>query len=89
MIMRCALKSLEGVRTTFRGTVAQFGMKSGYTGRDLPTLMLKAECLFNQGEGKVAYMMHDSVYDEMEPDDLPVINRFLKALGSTQQLEDE
>jgi hypothetical protein len=41
MIMRCALKSLEGVRTTFRGTVAQFGMKSGYTGRDLPTLMLK------------------------------------------------
>jgi hypothetical protein len=41
MIMRRALKSLEGVRTTFRGTVAQFGMKSGYTGRDLPTLMLK------------------------------------------------
>jgi hypothetical protein len=39
--MRRALKSLEDVRTTFRGTVAQFGMKSGYTGRDLPTLMLK------------------------------------------------
>jgi hypothetical protein len=39
--MRRALKSLEGVRTTFRGTVAQFGMKSGYTGRDFPTLMLK------------------------------------------------
>ncbi len=36
MIMRRALKPLEGVRTTFRGTVAQFGMKSGYTGRDLP-----------------------------------------------------
>jgi hypothetical protein len=52
-------------------------------------LLIEAECLFNQGEGKVAYMMHDSVYDEMEPDDLPVINRFLKALGSTQQLEDE
>ncbi|HEX6556141.1 MAG TPA: hypothetical protein VF026_25505, partial [Ktedonobacteraceae bacterium] len=41
MIMRRALKPLEGVRTTFRGTVAQFGMKTGYTGRDLPTLMLK------------------------------------------------
>ena len=41
MIMRRALKPLEGVRTTFRGTVAQFGMKSGYTGRDLPTLLLK------------------------------------------------
>jgi len=41
MIMRGALKSLEGVRTAFRGTVAQFGVKSGYTGRDLPTLMLK------------------------------------------------
>jgi hypothetical protein len=41
MIMRHALKSLEGVRTSFRGTVAQFSVKSGYTGRDLPTLMLK------------------------------------------------
>jgi len=39
--MRRALKPLEGVRTTFRGTVAQFGMKTGYTGRDLPILMLK------------------------------------------------
>ena len=39
--MRHALQPLEGVRTTFRGTVAQFGMKSGYTGRDLPTMMLK------------------------------------------------
>ncbi len=39
--MRRALKSLEGVRTAFHGTVAQFGMKSGYTGRYLPTLMLK------------------------------------------------
>jgi hypothetical protein len=35
------LKALEGIRTTFRGTIAQFGMKPGYTGRDLPTLMLK------------------------------------------------
>ncbi len=34
-------------------------------------------------------MMQDSVYDEMEPGDLPVINHFLKALGSAQQLEDE
>jgi hypothetical protein len=41
MIMRRALKPLEGVRTTFCGTVAQFGTKTGYTGRDLPTLMLK------------------------------------------------
>jgi hypothetical protein len=39
--MRRALKSLEGVRTTFHGTVSQFGIKSGYTGRYLPTLMLK------------------------------------------------
>jgi len=39
--MRRALKSLEGVRTVFHGTVVQFGMKSGYTGRDLPTLMMK------------------------------------------------
>lgn len=41
MIMRRVLKSLEGVRTAFRGTVVQFGVKSGYTGLDLPTLMLK------------------------------------------------
>lgn len=39
--MRRTLKTLEGVRTTFSGTIAQFGMKPGYTGRDLPTLMLK------------------------------------------------
>jgi hypothetical protein len=38
---RRALKSLKGVHTTFHGTVAQFGMKSGYTGRYLPTLMLE------------------------------------------------
>jgi len=39
--MRHTLKSLEGTRTIFYGTVAQFGMKRGYTGQDLPTLMLK------------------------------------------------
>lgn len=39
--MRRTLQSLQGVRTTFGGIVAQFGMKTGYMGRDLPTLMLK------------------------------------------------
>ncbi len=39
--MRHGLKSIEGVRSVFQGTVAQFGIKPGYTGRDIPTLMLK------------------------------------------------
>lgn len=48
-----------------------------------------AERLFDQGQDKIAYMMQDGIYDEMEAGDLPVVNRFLKAFGSTQQLEDE
>jgi hypothetical protein len=57
--------------------------------KELAELLIEAEHLSDQGEDKVAYMMQDSVYDEMEPGDLPVINHFLKALGSAQQLEDE
>lgn len=57
--------------------------------KELAELLIEAERLSDQGQDKVAYMMQDSVYDEMEPGDLPVVNRFLKELGSTQQLEDE
>ena len=57
--------------------------------KELAELLIEAERLSEQGQDKVAYMMQDSVYDEMESGDLPVINRFLKELGSTQQLEDE
>jgi len=57
--------------------------------KELAGRLIEAERLSNQGQDKVAYMMQDSVYDEMEPGDLPLINRFLKELGSTQQLEDE
>jgi hypothetical protein len=32
-------------------------------------------------------MMVDSVYDELEPGDLPVTNRFLHEPGSTRQRE--
>lgn len=38
--MREALKEQEGIRGTFRGTVARFGTKSAYRGAPLPTLML-------------------------------------------------
>lgn len=57
--------------------------------KELAELLIEAERLSMQGQDKIAYMMHDSVYDEMEPGDLPVINRFLKELGSTHQLEEE
>jgi len=57
--------------------------------KELAELLIEAERLSDQGQDKVAYIMQDSVYDEMEPGDLPVVNRFLKELGSTQQLEDE
>ncbi len=57
--------------------------------KELAELLIEAERLSDQGQDKVAYIMQDSVYDEMEPGDLAVVNRFLKELGSTQQLEDE
>lgn len=56
--------------------------------KELAESLIEAELLFDQGQDKLAYMMQDSVYEEMKPGDISVINRFLKELGSTQQLEE-
>ena|SRR5260221_306088 len=39
--MREALQAQEGIRATFRGTVARFGTKPAYRGYPIPTVMLK------------------------------------------------
>ena len=56
--------------------------------KELAESVIEAERLFDQGQDKVAYMIQDEVYDQMKPGDIPVINRFLKELGSKQQLEE-
>jgi|SRR5579862_1443914 len=38
--MREVLKEQEGIRSTFRGTVARFGTKPAYRGYPIPTVML-------------------------------------------------
>lgn len=57
--------------------------------KELAERLIEAERLFDQGQDKIAYMTQDSARDEMETDDIPMINRFLKALGSKQQLEND
>lgn len=44
--------------------------------KELAELVIEAERLFDQGEDKIAYMMQDSMFNDMEAGDLPVINRF-------------
>jgi hypothetical protein len=55
--------------------------------KELAVRLIDAERLSDQGQDKIASMMQESVYDDMEPGDLPMINRFLTELGSTQQFE--
>src|SRR6266700_3870847 len=50
--------------------------------KELAERLIEAERLFDQGQDKIASIMQDSISDEMESDDIPVINRFLKELGS-------
>ena len=57
--------------------------------KELAESLIEAEHLFNQGQDKMAYLIQDEVYDQMQPGDIPVINRFLRQLGSKRQLEDE
>ncbi|QBD78637.1 hypothetical protein EPA93_22650 [Ktedonosporobacter rubrisoli] len=57
--------------------------------KELAERLIEAEHLFDQGQDKIAYMVQDSLSGEIKPDDIPVINRFLKELSSIQQLEDD
>ncbi len=57
--------------------------------KELAERLIEAEHLFDEGQDKLAYLMHDSVVEEIAPDDIPVINRFLKELGSLRQMEDD
>ena len=56
--------------------------------RELAQRFIEAERLLERGDDKLAYFMQDDIESEIQPGDLPVINRFLKELGSSQQLEE-
>jgi len=61
---------------------------------DLEPAWQEWHTVFQETRQKMAELGMDLIevivdYDEMEPGDLAVVNRFLKELGSTQQLEDE
>ena len=56
--------------------------------KELTEYLRDAERFADERQGKVAFMMVDTVYDQLEPGDLPLINRFLHKLGSTQQLSE-
>lgn len=55
--------------------------------KELADSLIEANRLSEQGDDKIAYLLEDDVYDQIRPDDIPLINRFLKELGSTQQIE--
>lgn len=55
--------------------------------KELAESLIEANRLSEQGDDKVAYLLEDDVYDQIRPDDIPIINRFLKELGSTQEIE--
>ena len=57
--------------------------------KELAEQLIEAERLFDEGQDKLAYLMHDSVVEEMAPADIPVVNRFLKELGSLRQMEED
>jgi hypothetical protein len=59
--------------------------KQEIRGKEWAEYLRDAEPFADERQGKVACMMVDSVYDELEPGDLPVINRFLHKPGSAQQ----
>jgi hypothetical protein len=61
---------------------------------DLEPAWQEWHTVFQETRQKMAELGMDLIevivdYDEMGPGDLAVVNRFLKELGSTQQLEDE
>jgi len=56
--------------------------------RELAQRFIEAECLLERGDDKLAYFMQDDIESEIQPGDILFINRFLKELGSSQQLEE-
>ncbi len=79
----------EKVRTLLQTNGLQSLSEHEMHCRELAEQLIEAERLFDQGQDKIAYMMQDSVQEDMTPADLSLVNRFLKELGSAQQLEND
>jgi len=57
--------------------------------RELAKDLIDAEHLSDQGQDKAAYLMYDSIHDEIKSSDIAMINHFLRKLGSKQQLDEK
>jgi hypothetical protein len=49
--------------------------------------LIEAEKLSERGDDKLASFIEDDASDRIKREDIPLINRFLKELGSHQQIE--
>lgn len=57
--------------------------------KELAESLIEANRLSEQGNDKIGYMLEDEVYEQISPKDIPVINRFLKELGSSLEIEQQ
>lgn len=55
--------------------------------KELAETLIEANRLSERGDDQIACMMEDEVYEQMRSADIPLVNRFLKELGSEQQIE--
>ncbi len=55
--------------------------------KEIAEAIMEAERLDNEGEDKLAYMLYDDIRSEIKDDNIPIINRFLKEMGSKQQID--
>lgn len=55
--------------------------------KELAETLVEASKLSERGDDKIACMMEDEVHDKMRSTDISLVNRFLKELGSKQQIE--
>jgi hypothetical protein len=85
--MHLCLWHQEQVKRPLQASGLQPLSKQEIRGKEWAEYLRDAERFADEGQGKVACMMVDSVYDELEPGDLPVTNRFLHEPGSTRQRE--
>lgn len=56
--------------------------------KELAESIIEAEQLLDEGQDKLGFMIRDSVYDDVKPGDIPLINRFLQEMGFSHQLEE-
>ncbi len=69
--MHLLLLHQEQVKCLLQASGLQPLSKQEIRGKEWAEYLRDAERFADEGQGKVAFMMVDSVYDELEPGDLP------------------